>query len=259
MPQFEHDGASVHYETMDEGPPLLLIAGTASDAASWGPLLPLLDGRQVIMIDNRGSGQTTVEGPIEIDQMVGDCAALLGHLGLEGVDVVGHSLGGAIALKLAADHPGRVRRLVTMASGTVSKKELVLFRDLARVYFTMVPEDWFRLLYQWLFSAPFFADEANIAAAATASTNYLYRQSPGDFARQVAALERGVTLRQAEVKCPVLALSAELDLLAPPGSVVALHQGVPDVRFATIAGAAHSIHWERPTETAASILEFLVA
>ena len=65
MPQFEHDRASIHYEIVGDGKPLLLIAGTASDGASWGPLLPLLPGRQLILIDNRASGQTKVEGPID--------------------------------------------------------------------------------------------------------------------------------------------------------------------------------------------------
>src|SRR5437016_1164336 len=112
MPQFDHDRASVHYDTAGSGPPLLLIAGTASDGASWGPLLPPLGGRQLILIDNRGSGRTKVEGPIEIAEMVDDCAVLLDHLGLDAVDVVGHSLGGAIGLMLAERHPAKVKRLV---------------------------------------------------------------------------------------------------------------------------------------------------
>ena len=89
MPQFEHDRASIHYEIVGDGKPLLLIAGTASDGASWGPLLPLLPGRQLILIDNRASGQTKVEGPIDVTEMVADCAGLLDHLRLDGVDVVG--------------------------------------------------------------------------------------------------------------------------------------------------------------------------
>ncbi|MDO8359063.1 MAG: alpha/beta fold hydrolase, partial [Devosia sp.] len=136
MPQFDHDGASLHYEIRGEGPPLLLIAGIASDGASWGPLLPLLPERQLILIDNRGSGQSRVAGPIEIEEMAGDCAALLDHLGLEAVDVVGHSLGGTIGLMFAAGHPERVRRLVTMTSGSISAAGRVLFHDMARLYFT---------------------------------------------------------------------------------------------------------------------------
>jgi aminoacrylate hydrolase len=257
MPQFEHDRASVHYEITGEGKPLLLIAGTASDGASWGPLLPLLPNRRLILIDNRASGQTKVDGPVEIAEMVADCAALLDHLRLERVDVVGHSLGGAIGLMLAARYPHKVGRLVTMASGTMSAASRVLFHDLSRLYFTMVPQDFFRLLYQWLFSDPFFAKESNVAGAALASTMYKHRQSPDDFARQVAALDRVAPLDLSTIDCPVLALSAELDLLAPHKAVAELHRDVPGVEFATLAGAAHSIHWEKPAETAAAINGFL--
>jgi len=189
MSQFENGAASIHYEIIGEGDPLLLIAGTASDAASWGPLLPLLTGRQLILIDNRGSGQTRVEGPIAIGEMADDCAALLDHLGLGSVDVAGHSLGGFIGLMLAAKRKQQVQRLVTLTTGVIPPSKRVLFRDMARLYFTMAPEDWFRLLYQWLFSDPFFADEAKIAAAAAGSAGYRFRQSPGDFARQVAAID----------------------------------------------------------------------
>lgn len=257
MPQFDHNRASIHYEIVGEGKPLLLIAGTASDGASWGPLLPLLPGRQLILIDNRGSGRTKVEGPLDHADMADDCAALIRHLGVGQVDVVGHSLGGYLGLALAAREPALVRRLVTLTSGGMSAKTAVLFDDLARLYFTMVPQDWFRVLYQWLFSEPFFADPATIAAAAEGSTNYPHRQSPGDFARQVAAVKRPSTTDLPRVTCPVLAVSAELDLLTPPSSVADMHRDVPGVEFLTIAGAAHSIHWERPADTAAAINAFL--
>jgi pimeloyl-ACP methyl ester carboxylesterase len=257
MPQFETIGASVHYEIVGDGPPLLLIAGTASDSASWGPLVPLLSGRQLILIDNRGSGRTRADGPLDHADMVDDCLALLNHLGLATVDVVGHSLGGYLGLMLAAREPSRVKRVVTLTAGGMDAKTRVLFDDLARLYFTMVPQDWFRLLYQWLFSTPFFADEATISAAAEGSTNYPYRQSPGDFARQVAAARRETMVDLTRIACPVLAVGAELDLLTPPAAVAALHRDVPNVEHITIAGAAHSIHWEKTADVAAEIARFL--
>lgn len=257
MPQFEHDRASIHYEVIGTGKPLLLIAGTASDGASWGPLLPLLPGRQLILIDNRASGQTTVEGPVRHGEMFNDCAALVDHLGLGAVDVVGHSLGGWLGLGFAAWHPAKVSRLVTMGTSPASPKTRELLRDMARLYFTMVPQDWFRLFYQWLFSDPFFADPANVAAAAEASTTYAHRQSPGDFARQIAALEHPETVDFSTIKCPVLAIAGELDLLASPGAVAAFHGSIPDHHVITIAGSAHSIHWEKTAETVAAIDGFL--
>ena len=257
MPQFEHNRASIHYESVGEGKPLLLIAGTASDGASWSPILPLLRGRRLILIDNRGSGRSKVEGPIEIAEMAEDAAALLEQLGLSGVDVVGHSLGGFIALLLAVRHPAKVGRLVTMGTGAMSAASKVLLHDLARLYFTMVPQDWFRIFYQFLFSDPFFADEKRVAQAAEASTRYPLRQSPGDFARQVAAIDRIAPLDLSLVDCPVLAIAGELDLLARPEAVHEMHAPIQGCRHMTIVGAAHSIHWERPQETAAAIKEFL--
>jgi pimeloyl-ACP methyl ester carboxylesterase len=257
MPQFTRPNAIIHYEVTGSGPPLLLIAGTASDNASWGPLLPLLSGRQLIMPDNRGSGRTESEGPIDIDQIVEDTVALLDHLGFPEADIVGHSLGGMIGLRLAACYPDRVRRLVTLTSGNVpGAKERALFGDMERHYFTMPPEDWFRLLFQWLFSTPFFVDEANIAAAAAASTAYPYRQSPENFARQVKAFDRMAAEDLRQIRCPVLAVAGSLDLLVPTAAVTAGHKGVRNLTLTTLP-AAHSIHWEAPQAVADAINGFL--
>lgn len=257
MPQFSRDAASIHYEILGEGPPLLLIAGTASDGASWGPLLPLLPGRKLILIDNRGSGQTRVDGPLNHADMIDDCAALLDHLGLGAVDVIGHSLGAFLALGLAARHPGKVDRLVSMGLGGMDARSRTVFGDLSRLYFILPPEDFFRLLYPWLFSNPFFIDPAIVSGAAAASTAYVHRQSPGDFARQIAAMERPASLDLAAIGCPVLVIAGSSDLLATPADVATAHKAIPDHRLVTIEGAAHSIHWEKPAETAAAIVGFL--
>lgn len=259
MPDFDNNGASVHYEFVGAGPPLLLLAGLASDGASWGPLTPLLAERfRVILIDNRGSGRTRAGGELTIADMADDARALLDHLDIREASVVGHSLGGALGLILSASHPTRVRRLVTMTTGAVTPKIHALFADLLRVYREDEPETYFRLLFQWLFSEPFFADAASVSAAAEASAAYPYRQSPDDFARQVAALKTAPKIELAAVRCPVLALAAGRDLLGPPDAVRALHAPIPDHRVEVIENAAHSIHWEAPDDVAQKVLAFLV-
>lgn len=257
MPDFARDNVSLHYELVGTGRPLLLIAGTASDGASWGPLLEHLPGRQLILIDNRGAGRTKVDGPLSHADMVADCAALLDHLGLGPVDVVGHSLGGFLGLFLAALHPDKVSRLVTMGSGLIDAKTRVLFQDLSRLYFTIPPEAFFRLLYQWLFSTPFFENADALGAAARASTDYAHRQSPGDFARQIAAMDRPLQVDFSTIACPVLAIAAEHDLLAPPTSVALAHAPIAEHEMTTIEDAAHSMHWEQPDAVAAAIVDFL--
>ncbi len=257
MPEFVRDAATIHYEIVGEGAPLLLIAGTASDGASWGPLLPLLPGRQLILIDNRGSGRTKVDGPLSHADMIDDCAALLDHLRLGPVDVIGHSLGAFLGLGLAARHPDKVARLVSLSFSAIDPRSRAVFTDLSRLYFTLPPEDFFRLLYPWLFSPPFFANPDNVAAAARASTDYPFRQSPGDFARQIAAMDRPTSVDFSTIGCPVLALTGSQDLLAPPAATTATHASIPDHRTMVIENAAHSIHWEKPAETAKAIVEFL--
>jgi pimeloyl-ACP methyl ester carboxylesterase len=259
MPQFQRLGASIHYETLGDGPPLLLLAGIASDGASWGPLIPLLeDDFHLILIDHRGAGQTRCEGEIAVDDMLGDCVGLLDHLDIARSFVLGHSMGGMLGQRLAAQHPGRVRALVTMTtSAQIGAKERVLFQDLAKLYFELVPQAWFRLLFQWLFSEPFFEHEADVASAAAASAAYLFRQSPEDFLRQVKALEELPEVDPAAIACPVLAIAAGADQLIVPAVVERSHRAIADVRMVTIPDAGHSVHWEAPAAVAAEITAFL--
>jgi aminoacrylate hydrolase len=259
MPNIPSAGASLHYETAGKGPPLLLIAGIASDSASWGPLVLLLSDRfQLIMPDNRGCGRTQYNGVINIGDMVDDCIALLDHLHIGRLSIIGHSLGGMIGHRLAALHPGRVERLVTMTcADAIGDKERVLFHDLARLYARIEPQLWFKLLFQWLFANPGFFTENAITAAANASTLYAYRQSPKDFARQVEAIDRIRKVTIEAVRCPVLALAAERDLLIPPAAVAKGHERIGILEVMTIPEAGHSIHWEAPQAVADAIVEFL--
>lgn len=258
MPDFDNNGATIHYELIGSGPPLLMLAGLASDGASWGPLTPLLAERfRLILIDNRGSGRTRCPGPIAVPDMADDAAALLDRLDIAQASIIGHSLGGGLGLSLAARHPDRVKRLVTMATGAVTPRIHALFADLLLVYRENAPETYFRLLFQWLFSEPFFADPASVTAAAEASAAYPYRQSPDDFARQLTALQTAPRIELSTVRCPVLALAAGRDLLGPPDAVRALHAPIPDHRVAIIETAAHSIHWEAPEAVAQSIVDFV--
>lgn len=257
MPEFQSTSATVHYELMGSGPPMLLIAGIASDGASWGPLLPLLVPHfRLILIDNRGSGRSRVAGEIAIEDMVGDCAALLDLLSIDRAFVVGHSMGGMIAQRLAIAFPERVSQLVTLTTPhAIGPRERLLFHDLAQVYLTNPPQLFFRLLYPWLFSQSFFGDPQRVADAAEASTAYAHRQSPADFARQVAAVDRIVPVDLSGIACPMLAIAAENDLLVPADEAFAAVSGAADVATMVIPGAAHSVHWEAPDTVAKAIVD----
>ena len=78
---------------------------------------PLSARYRTIAPDNRGVGRTrTQDGPIDIDVLADDCEALLDHLGIGRAHVLGHSMGGFVAQRLALRHPGLVHRLVLTAA-----------------------------------------------------------------------------------------------------------------------------------------------
>jgi pimeloyl-ACP methyl ester carboxylesterase len=113
------NGVSYYYEVHGQGEPLLLLHGGLGSIEMFGPVLPLLaQGRQVIGVDLHGHGRTALgDRPISLVDMGDDMAAVLRALGYAQVDVMGYSMGGGVAFRLAAQHPQMVRRLVLVSAG----------------------------------------------------------------------------------------------------------------------------------------------
>jgi pimeloyl-ACP methyl ester carboxylesterase len=111
-------GLSMYYEVHGTGQPLVLIHGAFSAiGTSFGPLLPgLAQDRQVIAVELQGHGRTAdIDRPLSIPQLADDVVALVRHLDLEAADVLGYSLGAAVALQVVIRHPAVVRKLVLMS------------------------------------------------------------------------------------------------------------------------------------------------
>lgn len=97
-------------------PPLVLVHGLAASRSDWSPFVADWSrSRRVIAYDQRGHGDSSHLGQAEayrLAQLVDDLAALLDRRAPSQVDLLGHSLGGVVAMKLALCQPGRVRSLV---------------------------------------------------------------------------------------------------------------------------------------------------
>lgn len=260
MPIARVNGVDLFFETTGDGPPLLLIAGLASDSASWAPIAGMLSKHfRLIMPDNRGSGRTRDGGgPLSLEMVADDCAALLDLLEIAEADVLGHSMGGAVALMLAATRPERVRKVVVAASAAqLSARNRELMGDLARLRASDCDEKLFyRLFFYWLFRDEFFEDPAMVDEAAELAANYPFQQSREDFDRQIEAalaVDPGDLLEQ--IKAPILALGGEHDRLVPPRDLAAFADMGARVEF--LAGAAHSLHWDDSQGFVAAVASFL--
>ncbi|MFF1254868.1 alpha/beta fold hydrolase [Pseudarthrobacter sp. NPDC058329] len=110
------NGLQMYYELHGSGgTPLLLLHGGLFDIEQqFGALIPRLsEGRKVIAADFQGHGRTNdIDRPLNTGDLAADVIGLLEHLDVRTVDVFGFSVGGAVALHLAVNHPELVRKLI---------------------------------------------------------------------------------------------------------------------------------------------------
>jgi pimeloyl-ACP methyl ester carboxylesterase len=123
-------GQRVSYRTAGSGPPLLLLHGIANSSETWARVAPLLSERfTVIAPDLLGHGRSaTPRGDYSLGAHASgarDVATALGH---DRVTVVGHSLGGGIAMQFAYQFPERSERLVLVSSGGLGREVHLLLR-----------------------------------------------------------------------------------------------------------------------------------
>ncbi|MBN9152096.1 MAG: alpha/beta hydrolase [Micrococcales bacterium] len=120
MPTIEVEpGVALHYEDRGEGAPIVFLHGWGGSAEVWDlQVLDLAPAYRCITVDLRGHGDSDKPwADYTYDLFVQDIALLIDKLGLEGVTLVGWSMGGHIALKFAHEHPEKLARVVVTGSG----------------------------------------------------------------------------------------------------------------------------------------------
>lgn len=112
------NGVELYYAIYGKGDPLILLHGGFGQIEMFGPnLAALAAGRQVVAVDLRGHGRTPLpEKQMTYSDLAADVAGLIRHLGFEKADVMGYSLGGSTAIRLAIEHPQLVDKLVVASA-----------------------------------------------------------------------------------------------------------------------------------------------
>jgi proline iminopeptidase len=110
------DGTVLAYHRAGEGTPLICLPGGPMQSSAYlGDLGGLTAHRSLVRLDLRGTGESAAPADpstYRCDRQVDDVEALRVHLGLDRVDLLGHSAGGTLAVLYAARHPHRIDRLV---------------------------------------------------------------------------------------------------------------------------------------------------
>jgi len=123
-------GDALDYVDTGTGPPVVLLHGLLGSHHSWAPLVSVLSAEhRVVAIDLIGhGGSAKPRGDYSLGAQAATLRDLLDHLGLDRVTLVGHSLGGGIALQFAYLFPDRMQRLVLVSSGGLGRQLTPLLR-----------------------------------------------------------------------------------------------------------------------------------
>jgi pimeloyl-ACP methyl ester carboxylesterase len=112
------NGIQLAYQIFGTGSPLVLLHGGFGSVEMFGPNVELLANvRRVVGVDLQSHGRSpAADRPMRFETMADDIAALIAHLELERAAIMGFSLGGAVALRTAIQHPELVDRLVLVST-----------------------------------------------------------------------------------------------------------------------------------------------
>ncbi|WP_417855814.1 alpha/beta fold hydrolase [Xanthomarina gelatinilytica] len=114
----EHKGIQVFYTDQGYGKPIVLLHGFLESSNMWTPLIPdLLKTHRVITIDLLGHGQTGCLGYVHSMELMAETVdAVINHLNIENKTIIGHSMGGYVALAMAEKNPNSMQGLCLMNS-----------------------------------------------------------------------------------------------------------------------------------------------
>ncbi|HEY5891293.1 MAG TPA: alpha/beta hydrolase [Acidimicrobiia bacterium] len=244
----------------ETGDPLLVIHGLGgSSLAEWYEVAPLLAAhRRVILLDHRGHGLSVLSrGPYEISDEADDIAGVLDQLGVDTCDVVGYSLGGAVAQELAHHYPGRVKKMVLVATFTYHPQPLrtlravgsVLVRGFERIFGFGTPD---------VRAGYLLATGAVAAEHARWFWEETHRRDVDAGAQASLAMLRFDSREWlGRLDTDTLVVIPTEDQLVPVSWQYELASSLRNVTVVEVAGARHEVPWTHPVRLAGEIGDFL--
>jgi len=264
MPKLNTGTLEIEYELRGKGPPLLMINGFRRSRVVWleGVLKPLAERFQLILMDNRGTGNSDKpQDGYSIEAFADDCAGLIAGLGLPAAHVFGVSMGGMIAQRLALRHPQKVRGLALGCTncgrgGSIAPErrigELLRLvpgdtmdaREVARLQEELFFMPGFRQSQRELVELLFDLGEQNPTPAHAVKGQL----------KAIGAFDACAELPQ--IKAPTLVIAGEGDPLIPPENSRLIAARIPGAQLVLLPDASHLFWIEKPRETADALISF---
>lgn len=251
------NGVVLHVEDIGaaDGPALVFSNSLGTDLRIWDDVVgQLADRFRIVRYDKRGHGLSEIgETPYSIDDHVGDLAALLDDLAIEGAIVCGLSVGGLIAQGLTASRPELVAGLVLCDTAhKIGSAELWNTRMAA------IGKSGIAAIAEGILERWFSKDLRENDRAALAGWRAMLTRTPeaGYLGTCAAIRDADFTEEAKRIAVPTLCIVGAEDGATPPALVRELADLVPGARYEVIAGAGHLPCIERPLAVARLIEDF---
>ncbi|MGK5114821.1 MULTISPECIES: 3-oxoadipate enol-lactonase [unclassified Geodermatophilus] len=251
---------AVEVSYTEEGPrdaPVVVLSNSlGATRAMWDPQVPALAERfRVVTYDTRGHGSSPVpEGPYSLDDLVDDVVALLDRLGVQRAHVVGLSLGGMTAMRMAAREPERVGRIALLCtSALLGPREM--WTDRARTARTEGTGVLAPVVVQRWFTPGFREREPELTARMEAMIAGTPAEGYAGCCEAIAEMDLRADLPT--IGAPTLVVSGVEDPATPPEHQQAIVDAVPDARLVSVSPGAHLANVEQPQEVTGALLGHL--
>lgn len=243
----ELPGVTIEWEEHGAGPrPLVLVHGFTGSRDDFADVVDdLADLGRLVLVDQRGHGGSSNPGAgYDFAQLVADLRGFFDAAGIERADLLGHSLGGMVALRFALAHPERVASLILM--DTSARAVPLLSAALERMR-AAVERNGMQRLIDGLTSMPLAGEDLDIARIEgddrfrARGCAKLAAMDPAAFLALVPLLSDHPSLvdRLGEIRCPTTVLAGARDAPFLPTSDELVH-GIAGAELVLIPGAAHS-------------------
>ena len=258
MPILRVGNQSIHYEVEGEGPPLLLIHGHGASSAYWDLQVPAFaSSYRVIRFDLRGHGDSDKpEGPYTIEAMAADAAGLLRELAPQKqAHVIGHSLGGGVALQLALAAPDKVRSLV-IANSQASFVPRSLVERLVFSLSRVIPRLFGFRAHAKTIVAGYLPAPQHAERRARFLELWVKNDLQGYLRSSLGSNAFDIRSRLGEIKQPTLVIGSDQDIL-PQANKQELVEKMPNARLVTIKDSRHLVVWDQAEAFNRTVLDFL--